>query len=103
MSHLKHTEGEWVDGNTSDSVIVKGLNIESDSDKFYGGFVICESVSKNNKALIKASPRLLKALIRFIKEPEFVCGWDKPCPCPRCQAIDVIEEVTELSIKEVIK
>lgn len=29
---------------------------------------------------------LLAALNRMLKETDYVCGFDDPCHCPRCQA-----------------
>lgn len=74
MSKLKHTPGPWIDGNTLDSIIVKTDNPETDSDKFYGGEVICESVAKRNKPIIKAAPEMFEALKDAYKELDAL--WD---------------------------
>lgn len=96
MKNLKHTNGEWVDGNTSDSIIVKGLNDESDSDKFYGGFVICESVTENNKSIIKAAPEMLEALIFEAKISK-----DNIDGIP-IRLKNIIEKATGLTLNEVL-
>ena len=68
MSKFKHTAGQWIDGNTSDSIIVKTSDSTIDPDGFYGGEVICESVKQCNKPLIKAAPEMLIELLKSISK-----------------------------------
>src|SRR5688572_13936574 len=65
----KHTPGPWRDGNTADSVVAdlpEGIEPD-DNSRFYGGYCVAESVSSNNKPLIKAAPELLR-LFRKLDE-----------------------------------
>lgn len=67
MNEPKFTKGEWRDGNTADSIVTdlpSGVTPDRISD-YYGGYVIAESVSANNKSLIKAAPKLYASLIEL--------------------------------------
>ena len=69
----EHTPGPWVDSHVSDAIVSKGplrgeaTELEIDAYHYYGGYCICESVEPRNKAIIKASPLLYKALDAFDK------------------------------------
>lgn len=62
---IKHTDGPWRIGQNRSSVVSDnpspGVN-GSDDVEYYGGHLICESVSKPNAKLIAAAPDFLKAL-----------------------------------------
>lgn len=63
---MSYTKGPWIDGKTSDSIIVKS-DKQDETTLFYGGDVICESVRPKNKLLIKAAPEILEMLIKVYK------------------------------------
>jgi len=66
---FKGTKGEWTVGKSHGCVVsddstgglVRGATGE-DAIKYYGGNLICESVSNENAQLIAAAPELLEAL-----------------------------------------
>lgn len=66
-----YTPGPWVKGKCGGSVVNPNLKNEEPfgfgCDKFYGGKVICESVSPQNLALICAAPDLLVACKELIE------------------------------------
>jgi hypothetical protein len=75
----KHTPGPWIQGKDHQSIISQHPEAGELSDTervYYGGKVICETVSGANATLIKAAPDLLKTAelgyqsIRWILEGE---------------------------------
>lgn len=64
----KHTKGRWVNGKVAGSIVAKepnreaAMDTQSDAYRYYGGHLICESVAPKNMAIIKAAPKMLKAL-----------------------------------------
>ncbi|SOE49096.1 hypothetical protein [Orrella dioscoreae] len=60
----KHTPGPWRIGKPSDSVVadVPAAYADDENHKHYGGYLIAESVSRQNLVLIAAAPELLEAL-----------------------------------------
>lgn len=83
----QHTPGPWERGKPGDSIISKdpatlAAGHQRDSDSvghldYYGGVVICESVSPRDRPIIMAAPALLKAL-RAWSESLY------PCPIKTC-------------------
>lgn len=68
MSEAKFTKGVWSVGRRgsvisteSDGITING-GTGADADIYYGGNLICESVSDNNATLIAAAPELYDAL-----------------------------------------
>lgn len=64
MSEPTFNKGVWRDGNTVDSIVTdmpEGIARDEIAD-FYGGYVIAETVSGNNKPLIKAAPDMYRVL-----------------------------------------
>lgn len=72
MAEFKGTQGEWRVGKTggcvvsdnSESLTISGA-IGEEAVKYYGGNLICESVSNPNAKLIALAPKMLKALNRI--------------------------------------
>lgn len=69
---LGHTKGPWTIGKNGFEVVSKhhdGLHIkgsyDTDSKKYYGGHLICESVAKCNIPVISAAPELLQVAKEF--------------------------------------
>jgi hypothetical protein len=65
----KHTQGPWKKGILGGTIISESSNgidingaIGEDAVKYYGGNLICESVSECNRGLIAAAPDLLEVL-----------------------------------------
>ena len=67
---MEHTRGEWVQGKSCDSIVVKekpqnGAWYEETYDEtdraYYGGWLIAESVRPCDRPLIKTAPDLLAA------------------------------------------
>ena len=62
---MTHTPGPWIDSpNASDAIISTDPDAMADAGievEYYGGAVICESVARQNKPLIKAAPEMLEA------------------------------------------
>ena len=60
---MEHTPGPWIDSpNASDAIISTNPDAMADAGmevKYYGGAVIAESISAQNKPLLKAAPDLL--------------------------------------------
>lgn len=75
MGNSKHTPGPWKVGKL-DSVVVsdsdKNLTINGATGKentdYYGGNLICESVSSCNAKLIAAAPELLEVLQGLVSD-----------------------------------
>ena len=77
---MEHTPGPWEDGNNnSDAIIVKERPAdgwhesgayEQSSLKYYGGYLIAESVRPCDRPLIKAAPDLLAACEKML------AAWD---------------------------
>ena len=67
---MKHTPGPWIDSpNAGDAIISQHPDAMGDAGleiDYYGGFVICESVSQRNKPLIKAAPELLEVAVAWM-------------------------------------
>lgn len=63
----KHTPGEWVQGKSEDSIVSKTQPPLYEADHFYGGALICESVSDQDRPLIMAAPKLLLELTAIVK------------------------------------
>ena len=68
----EYTKGEWKVGKNGSSVVSnsdEGLTINGatgdDAIKYYGGNLICESVSKANALLISKAPEMLEAMQDF--------------------------------------
>lgn len=82
---MAHTKGPWRIGKHTNSVISdnsNGLEINGakgeEAVKYYGGNLICESVSIENAKLIAAAPDLLEALndmIEMYEQVQPVGGW----------------------------
>ena len=68
MGNLKYTPGPWrlgIEGTVvsdSDENITASGGIGKESTDYYGGNLICETVSKGNAKLIASAPELLEAL-----------------------------------------
>jgi hypothetical protein len=96
MAEFKGTKGPWEIGKYNSCVISKNdesLSIRGsvgeDAIEYYGGNLICESVSKSNAKLIAAAPELLEALIEVVKiSDRNHIAWDK--------AKSAIKKATEL-------
>jgi len=103
----KHTPGPWrvIDGWDENgngkyfpTVILFGT--EDEHRKTLGRNSITINTSHDqeveslmaNAKLIAAAPELLEALQRIIKESAYVHGFDDPCDCPKCQAINAINK-----------
>jgi len=71
---MTHTPGPWIDSpNTSDAIISKhpdAIEQAGQALRYYGGYVICESVTPRDKPLIKAAPEMWDLCVRFIAEIE---------------------------------
>lgn len=82
---MAHTKGPWRIGKYTNSVISDNKNgleingaIGEEAVKYYGGNLICESVSIENAKLIAAAPDLLEALndmIEMYEQVQPVGGW----------------------------
>ena len=71
---MEHTPGPWIDSpNASDAIISTDQDViqaeidhggpfTQETQDYYGGFVICESVYAKNKPLIKAAPEMYEVL-----------------------------------------
>lgn len=74
MGDSKHTTGPWKVGNRNNCVVsesdeslsIRGA-VGSDAIRYYGGNLICESVSESNAKLIAAAPELLEVLIEVVR------------------------------------
>lgn len=79
-----HTPGPWRDGNTADSIVAdlpEGVEPD-DTSNFYGGYCVAETVSSNNKPLIKAAPDLLAACEAAFDFNFNILGTcESPCDC----------------------
>ena len=80
---MAHTKGPWRIGKHTNSVISdnsNGLEINGatgeEAVKYYGGNLICESVSIENAKLITAAPDLLEAIQYYFDVLEEVRGKD---------------------------
>ncbi len=66
----QHTPGPWVAGKTSDAIISKDPDALAahrkvhgdDGVGYYGGALICESVSPRDRPIIKAAPEMQAAV-----------------------------------------
>ena len=65
-----HTPGPWRIGKGYDSVVSDtppnprlSSSLDADEVAAYGGYIIAESITKNNKALIAKAPELLDACL----------------------------------------
>ena len=63
---MEYTQGPWIDSpEAADAIISTHPDALADAGTnigYYGGFVVCESVSRRDKPLIKAAPEMLAAL-----------------------------------------
>jgi hypothetical protein len=79
----KHTPGPWIQGKDHQSIISRhpeaGELTESERT-YYGGKVICETVSGANATLIKAAPELLEACESMLESFELLMGPESPFP-----------------------
>ncbi len=85
----KHTGGTWKEGENGHCIVSSepiknapsGAN-DKGSVEYYGGHLICESVSPCNIPILKAAPKMLLAL----EMAEWVerCGQDAFCPLCGC-------------------
>ena len=83
MGSFKGTPGPWEIGNHNSCVIskndeslcIKGA-VGEDAIKYYGGNLICESISQANAKLIAAAPELLEALEYYFDVLEEARGKD---------------------------
>lgn len=73
MGQLKHTPGPWrlgragvVVSNSSEGITIGGATGKENTD-YYGGNLICESVSLGNAKLIATAPEMLESLIEVIR------------------------------------
>lgn len=71
MSEAKFTKGVWSVGRRgsvisteSDGITING-GTGSDADIYYGGNLICESVSDNNASLIAAAPDMYHQVVNY--------------------------------------
>lgn len=96
MGTFKGTKGPWEIGNhnscviskNDESLIIRGA-VGEDAIKYYGGNLICESVSQANAKLIAAAPELLEALIEIVRISDRKHNaWDR--------AKEAIKKATEL-------
>lgn len=66
----KYTPGPWRIGKCYGSVVadfpVPGIR-GSDETESYGGHLVAESISTQNRALIAAAPDLLEALVEMVE------------------------------------
>ena len=87
MAEFKGTKGNWKVGTNFSNIVTDEKterpsytkeNYESEIE-YYGGYLICESVSKKADAkLIASSPELLEALnemVRMYEEVQPAGGW----------------------------
>lgn len=101
MAEFKGTKGEWRLGKTGGCVVSdndESLHISGafgeEAKEYYGGNLICESVSNANAKLIAAAPELLEALnemVRMYEEVQPAGGWQGVYE----EAIYVIKKATE--------
>lgn len=70
-----HTGGEWSVGKTdcvvsseTDSGIVPG----GDDVAYYGGYLVCESISPNNRPIVSAAPDMFDALLAIKEKLHFI-------------------------------
>ena len=79
---MEHTPGPWIDSpNASDAIISTNPDAMADAGmevEYYGGAVICESVARQNKPLIKAAPEMLTALEAVVKADQRFPDMDIP-------------------------
>ena len=66
MNEAKPTPGPWRDGKYCGAIVsdspIEGYTQDEGSVKFYGGYVVCESVAACNMSAIIAVPIMLAAL-----------------------------------------
>ena len=86
---MEHTQGPWIDSRRADAIISTHPDALADAGTnigYYGGFVVCESVSRRDKPLIKAAPEMLaaleadEALLHHAAYCEFCDSADGECP-----------------------
>lgn len=94
---MAHTKGPWRIGKHTNSVISdnsNGLEINGatgeEAVKYYGGNLICESVSIENAKLIAAAPDLLEACLK-VTESELGCA-------PSVEYMDKLKKICEQAI-----
>ncbi|GIZ08336.1 hypothetical protein [Flavobacterium sp. UMI-01] len=73
MGEFKGTKAPWIVGrpgtvvsDNKESITISG-GVGEDAIKYYGGNLICESVSNSNAKLIAAAPEMLEMLIKVEK------------------------------------
>ena len=85
---IEHTPGPWKLG--SRGAVVADIPTSnqlagSDDVDYYGGYLICESVTEANARLIAAAPELLEALQGMMHHHGYnQVGWPQG-KCPACQ------------------
>lgn len=96
---MAHTKGPWRIGKHTNSVISdnsNGLEINGatgeEAVKYYGGNLICESVSIENAKLIAAAPDLLEACLKVINGG-YGCA-------PSVEYMDSLKKECEKAIKK---
>ncbi len=88
----QHTKGPWRAGNVGASVVSDHPVEEmtgSDDVQYYGGHLIAESISKENRNIVIASPDLYEALV-MVRDADNDRAWDGVAviPGPARQKID---------------
>lgn len=73
---MSHTPGPWrvseeVGGAVVSEKPVEGMLQGGDDTDYYGGYLICESVTRANARLIAAAPDLLEACHAFCRTMAF--------------------------------
>lgn len=72
MHNILHTPFPWIDEKPSDSIIAPNAKrppkeiMDDETFEYYGGPLVCESVCRWDKAVIKASPELLELIQSFV-------------------------------------
>ena len=68
----KHTLAPWIEAANQPDAIVSATEPEvtgwPDQQEYYGGYLVCESVSPRDRALIKAAPKLLAWITDRLKQ-----------------------------------